>query len=84
MARRCDTTKHRKLSKKQRENRRKKKQQQVTQQIEQKILADNELPPVAPEPLSEEARQVLTGGRDEMIAQATKPLSPARRAFQDV
>ena len=84
MVRKCETTKHRKQSKKGRTKKREKKQQQVTEQTEQKIPADKGLPPVTPEPLSEEARQVLTGGRDEMIDNATKPLSPARRAFQDL
>ena len=71
MAKKGQTAKHRKQRKKEKANKKENKQQRVAQQAGQKIPSNSELPEPAP-------------GAIEKIAEATKPLSPARRAFQDV
>lgn len=45
----------------------------IAEAIKATNQAAEKLPGVAPEPLSEEARRIITGGRDEMIAAATSP-----------
>lgn len=50
----------------------------VRAQVEIKVTS----PGVTPEPLSEEARAILTGGRDEMIKDATSPATEAAVALR--
>lgn len=69
---RTNIKKHRKQLKKEKANRKEKKQQQVAQQAEQKIMDR-----IAEQPLITEIHLPPP----ELSA---KPISPARRAFQDI
>lgn len=81
--RKCDTTKHRKQTKKARDKKRvvlgKRQGDGLAKQIERKILDGDRLPEPATESEVKAEQEAI-----ERIAEATKPISPARRAFQDV
>ena len=72
----CHTAKHRKMTKKMRAKRREKRQALVSQQAEQAILSS--ATPAA------EVKIVTKTEHEKLRQPVEKPISAARRAFQDM